>query len=126
MTSICVPSRFKWGKRRGDEEHFFRTWVHNLFFQRCNILSFCRFSSWLFIMFYTVLPVNALAGTPLCQYKTEEFQKFLEEIQISKLKFVLFVYQEEGCPAGYCFLPSLYIPWVYNQQTFLDRHSRIS
>lgn len=39
---------------------------------------------------------NALAGTPLCQYKVEEFQKFLQEIQISKLKFVPFICQEEG------------------------------
>lgn len=68
---------------------FFTTWVYNLFFQNYNILSFTRFFILIFIMSYTVLPTEVLAGTMFCQSKTAEFQKLPEETWISKLKISL-------------------------------------
>ena len=114
MISTCVPSGFQQGKKRQDEKHIARTWLHSLFFQSYNILSFRRFSSLVFMMTYTVLPANALAGTPLCQYK-EEFQKFLEEIKISKLKYVPFSCLEKGCHAGDFFPQPVFLGYVISR-----------
>lgn len=97
------------------KNRFFRTWIYNLLFQ--NILSFTGFFILIFIMSFSILPVEVLARTTfLASLKQESFKNSLKKFGYLSWNFPLYLVGG-GLPCWLFFLLSLFCMSKWN--TFL-------